>query len=78
MPPHWSYEETSDPRHADRRNFYKVEQWSRDDMHIARLHYAGNSIVRARAEFARLTRHRPRGRYTIRQGIRVLERWPPR
>jgi hypothetical protein len=23
-------EETDDPTHADRRNFYKVEKWSRD------------------------------------------------
>jgi hypothetical protein len=26
----WSHEETDDPLHADRRNFYKVEQWSMD------------------------------------------------
>jgi hypothetical protein len=26
----WSDEETDDPTHADRRNFYKIEQWSRD------------------------------------------------
>jgi hypothetical protein len=26
----WSPEETDDPLHADRRNFYKVEKWSRD------------------------------------------------
>jgi hypothetical protein len=26
----WSHEETDDPLHADRRNFYKVEKWSRD------------------------------------------------
>ena len=26
----WSHEETNDPLHADRRNFYKVEEWSRD------------------------------------------------
>jgi hypothetical protein len=25
----WSHEETDDPRYADRRNFYKVEKWSR-------------------------------------------------
>jgi len=23
----WSHEETDDPLHADRRNFYKVEKW---------------------------------------------------
>jgi hypothetical protein len=26
MPDDWSDEETDDPTHADRRNFYKVEQ----------------------------------------------------
>jgi hypothetical protein len=25
----WSAEETDDPGHADPRNFYKVETWSR-------------------------------------------------
>jgi hypothetical protein len=25
----WSPEETDDPLYADRRNFYKVEKWSR-------------------------------------------------
>jgi hypothetical protein len=24
----WSHEETDDPLHADRRNFYKVKKWS--------------------------------------------------
>ena len=24
----WPHEETDDPHHADRRNFYKVEKWS--------------------------------------------------
>jgi hypothetical protein len=38
----WSDEETRDPLHADDRNFYKVEQWSRDGMRVERLLYAGN------------------------------------
>jgi hypothetical protein len=25
----WSAEETNDPLNADRRNFYKVEKWSK-------------------------------------------------
>jgi hypothetical protein len=29
MPDDWVVEETDDPLHADRRNFYKVEKWSR-------------------------------------------------
>ena len=28
----WSDEETDDPVYADRRNFYKVEKWSRDGL----------------------------------------------
>jgi hypothetical protein len=29
-----SAEETDDPLHADRRNFYKVERWSRDNTDV--------------------------------------------
>jgi len=30
----WSDEETDDPHYADRRNFYKVEKWSRDGLRV--------------------------------------------
>jgi hypothetical protein len=30
----WSAEETDDPLHADRRNFYNVEKWSRDGRRV--------------------------------------------
>ncbi len=30
----WSDEETDDPLYADRRNFYKVEKWSRDGLRM--------------------------------------------
>jgi hypothetical protein len=33
----WSDEETDDPIHADRRNFYKVEQWSKDGQRVIDL-----------------------------------------
>ena len=42
-------EETDDPDHADKRGFYKVEQWSRDGRHIIKMLYAGNSLDTARA-----------------------------
>jgi hypothetical protein len=42
----WSSEETDDPVHADRRNFYKVEKWSRDGLRIELMLYAGNSLVK--------------------------------
>jgi hypothetical protein len=32
----WSDEETDDPLYADRRNFYKVEKWSRDGLRFWR------------------------------------------
>jgi hypothetical protein len=73
----WSYEETNNPLLADRRNFYKVEQWSKDDQRIVRFLHASNSIDRARKIFNAAAKRRPRGGYTIRQGIRVLNRWPP-
>ena len=37
----WSDEETDDPHYADRRNFYKVEKWSRDGLRVMMLLYAG-------------------------------------
>jgi predicted ATPase len=39
----WSDEETDDPTYADRRNFYKVEQWSRDGQHVLDLVFVGSS-----------------------------------
>ena len=69
----WSDEETHDPLYADDRMFYKVEQWSRDGMHVERLLYAGNSLATAEDIFARAIKHRPRIRLTIRQRTRVLQ-----
>jgi hypothetical protein len=39
--------------------------------------HASNDFSRARAVFAAEKARRPRGRYTLRQNIRALERWPP-
>ena len=72
----WSDEETDDPIHADRRNFYKVEKWSKDGMRVLDLVFAGASLDKAKRIFDRMTQHRPRIRLTIRQRSRVLERWP--
>ena len=36
----WSTEETDDPHYADRRNFYKVEKWSKDGMRVVELLFA--------------------------------------
>ena len=63
----WSDEETDEPLIADHRNFYEVEQWSRDGQRIERMLFAGNSLDRAREIFKAEIRRRPRGRYTIRQ-----------
>jgi hypothetical protein len=41
---------------ADRRNFFKVELWTRDGLHIERLLFAGNSLDNARAVFAAFAR----------------------
>jgi hypothetical protein len=67
------HEETDDPLLADRRNFFKVELWTRDGLRIERLLLAGDSLDKARAEFAAFGRKRPRARLTIRQRTRVLE-----
>jgi hypothetical protein len=62
----WSDEETRDPLHADDRNFYKSEIWTRDGMAVDCLLYAGNNLAKARDIFARAIEHRPRMRLTIR------------
>ena len=41
----WSDEETDDPHYADRRNFYKVEKWSRDGLRVELMLYAGNNLA---------------------------------
>jgi hypothetical protein len=69
-------ETTTDRDYANQRNFYKVELWTKDDQHVERLLHAGNRIDAARAVFNAAVRHRPRGRYTIRQRCRVLAQWP--
>jgi hypothetical protein len=46
-------------------------------MRAERMLHAGNSLDRARAIFQAEIRRRPRGRYTIRQRTRVLEKWLP-
>ena len=74
----FGYRETSDPNDADRRNFYKVEKWDAAELHVESLIHASNDLVCARAIFVTEKTRRPRGRYTLRQGIRVLDRWPPR
>jgi hypothetical protein len=72
----FGYEDTDDPIYADDRNFYKVEKWSKDGQRIEDMLHASNSIQKAREIFRAFVKKRPRVRLTIRQGIRVLERWP--
>ena len=67
MPNDWSHEETNDPLHADRRNFYKVEKWSRDGQRVNEMLFAGNSLAKAQRIFERFIKRRPRSRLTIRQ-----------
>jgi hypothetical protein len=76
FPPPEEDEETFDPLHADDRNFYKVEKWTKDGTKVDSLLYAGNNLSRAQHVFANALRHRPRIRLTIRQRTRVLQQWP--
>jgi hypothetical protein len=69
----WS-DERSGP--VDRRNFYKVEKWSKDGIRVVELLLAGTSLDNARRIFERTTQHRLRIRLTIRQRMRVLDEWP--
>ena len=72
----FGYREIDDPDEADRRRYYKVEKWDAAE-HVEALLYASNDLSKARAIFAAWKARRPRGRYTLRQNIRVLDRWPP-
>jgi hypothetical protein len=54
-----------------------VEKWDAAGLHIAALLHASNDLSRAQAVFASESKRKPRGRYTLRQGTRVLQRWPP-
>jgi len=76
MTERWSEEETDNPVYADTRAFFKVEEWTADDLHVARLIYAGNRLERARDMFDAVIGFEPAGRYYIRQGIRVVDKWP--
>jgi hypothetical protein len=73
----FGYRETDDPDEADRRRFYKVEKWDAGELHVEAVLHASNDLTQAREIFAAEKKRRPRGRYTLRQNIRVLERWPP-
>jgi hypothetical protein len=73
----FGYRETDDPDDADRRRFYKVEKWDAAELHVVTLLHASNDLARARAIFAAEKAWRPRGRYALRENIRVLDRWPP-
>lgn len=74
--PRWSDEETTNPHHADDRNFYKVEGWTTDGLHIDGLLYAGNQLWRAQEMLDAAIGFDPDGNYTIRQRTRVLDKWP--
>ncbi len=76
MPGRWSDEETASPLYADARNFYKVELWTDNEQRVTDLLYAGNNLDKARNVFANAVRKRPHGHYTIRQRIRVIQKWP--
>jgi len=73
----WTDEETDDSIVADTRNFYKLEKWTADGLHVDRLLFAGSNLDRAHSLFDGAVRRRPAGRYTIRQRARVLRQWPP-
>ncbi len=74
--PHWAEEETSDPLYADERNFFKVQEWTADDLHVARMLYAGNRLDRAHEMLDAAIRVNPAGRSVIRQRIGVIAKWP--
>ena len=65
--PDFAAEETTDEDVAEQRNFYKVEQWSKDDQQVV-LICASNRLDHVRKMFDVNVQRRPGGRYTIRPG----------
>jgi hypothetical protein len=73
--PRWAEEETDNPVYADDRNFFKVEHWTDDDLHVERMLYAGNRLDKALDMFDAAIRVEPAARYLIRQRSRVVDKW---
>jgi hypothetical protein len=48
----WSDQETDDPHYADRRNFYKVEKWSRDGLRVELMLHADSNLDQPRVDRA--------------------------
>jgi hypothetical protein len=44
---------------ADDRNFYKIETWTKEGLHITDLLYVGNELEKARRIFTAATKSRP-------------------
>jgi hypothetical protein len=65
----WTDEETDNPVYADTRGFFKVEIWTDDTARISSA-CCTPATISIKAEIA------PHARYYIRQGIRVVEKWP--
>lgn len=69
-------QETADLNDAWWRNFYMVEKWSKDGQKPVELIYGGNRLEKARLAFDAIVKRRPGGRYTLRQKMRVMRKWP--
>jgi len=74
--PHWTEEETDNQVCVDTRAFFQVEEWTADDLHVARVIYARNRLDKAHDIFGAAIRVNMTGRYYIPIGIRVIEKWP--
>ncbi len=71
----WTDEETDDPHHADRRNFYKVQKWAGTGCESNSCFTPATALTSA-AHLRADHMHRPRIRLMIRQRMRVLDEWP--
>src|ERR1700722_2000389 len=52
----FGYRETDDPIEVDRRGFYKVERWDKDELHVVEMEHASNDLGRARNQYLRARR----------------------
>jgi hypothetical protein len=56
---------------------FKIEQTEKDDDRIICLIAVTDNLLVARAAFDAAVQHHPRGRWQLRQGTRVVERYEP-
>jgi hypothetical protein len=56
---------------------FKIEQTEKDDDRVIWLIAVSDNLMVARAAFDAAVQHHPRGRWQLRQGTRIVDRYEP-